>query len=173
MPTDMKIEYWFEMPNKWTFKQSKLLKFINRYIPLKSLILIPFAGHFRFGEIDHSEYVYNDINPRVKADHHIMAYKLAWLYHKDYFECIIADPPFTHYQAVVKYQNKKMQKITRWRETARYLLMPGGIYIELGYNSAGIKGLEKIALGICQIGGSHNDILILVQKKHGTLERWL
>lgn len=52
-------------------------------------------------------------------------------------------------------------------ETAEYLLKPNGIYIELGYNSTGIdmKKAKKIALGICCCGSTHNDILILVQKK--------
>ena len=62
-------------------------------------------------------------------------------------------------------------KICRFRDSARYLLRPGGIYIELGYNSSGLWGLEKIALGICNVGVNRHDIIIAVQKKsnHPTL----
>ena len=84
------------------------------------------------------------------------------------FDVIIADPPYSYYQAVIRYENKRLQKITRWRQTADYLLKKGGIYIELGYNSSGLRKniAKKIALGICCNGGSHNDILVLVQKKN-------
>lgn len=174
----MKIEYWFEMPNKMTFKQKKVLSFISKYIPKKSKILIAFAGIFRFGEIDSSKFIYNDIDPEIKANHHVDAYKLAWFYPKGYFDCIIADPPFamlsTH--RFYKFHIRGSTQITFWRETANFLLKNNGIYIELGWNSTGLRKrfAEKIALGICCIGGNHNDILILVQKKRNDiLNKWL
>ena len=72
----MKIKYWFEMPNKWTFKQPKLLRFISKYIPKNAKVLVPFAGKFRFGTIDNSEFIYNDINPKINADYHVNAIEL-------------------------------------------------------------------------------------------------
>lgn len=147
------------------------MRFISKYIPKNSKILVPFAGKFRFGQIDGSEFIYNDINPEIQADHHIDAYKLVWLYPKGYFDCIIADPPYTIRKAIEIYKNRKHMKICRFRDSARYLLRPGGIYIELGYNSSGLWGLEKIALGICNVGVNRHDIIIIVQKKsnHPTL----
>ena len=147
----MKMEYWFEMGNKWTFKQPKLLKFILKYIPHNSKVLIPFAGKYRFGTIDNTKYIYNDINPEIKANHNIEAYKLAWLYPKHFFDCIISDPPFTHNQTFINYsfhKNKNInprKTIKRWRNVANYLLKTEGIYIELGYNSTGLikKTAEK------------------------------
>ena len=171
----MKIEYWFEMPNKWTFKQPKLLSFISKYIPKNSKILIPFAGKFRFGDMDNSEFIYNDINHEMNIDYNIEAHLLRNEFKKGYFDCIIADPPYTHYQAITIYNNKKLQKISLWRETANYLLKTNGIYIELGYNSTGLRKeiTKKIALGVCCLGGSHNDILIIVQRKHNNLSKFI
>ncbi len=171
----MKLEYWFEMPNKWTFKQKKLLSFISKFIPRDSKILIPFAGEFRFGTIDGSTFIYNDINPKIQANHNINAYKLVWLYGKASFDCIIADPPYSMFAAHRFYRQYGYTEITYWRKAADFLLKPNGIYIELGWNSSGLRKeiAEKIALGVCCTGGNHRDILILIQKKYNNLENFI
>lgn len=171
----MDIEYWFEMPNKWTFKQKKLRKFILKYIPENSNVLIPFAGMYRFDKTKKCTFIYNDLNPKIKANHNIDAYLLKEKFPKHYFDVIIADPPFTHFQWFRKYNKAKKEgnekefktDINKWRETANYLLKNNGIYTELGFNSSGLRKnyAKKIALGICCLGGSHNDVLILVQQK--------
>ena len=171
----MKIEYWFEMPNKWTFKQPKLLSFISKFIPYNAQVLIPFAGYFRFGQIDNSKFTYNDLNKDIDVDYNMEAYRLKERFPNAFFDCIIADPPYSHYQGKKSYSGYNIQRITDWRRTANYLLKPNGIYIELGYNSSGLgkDKAEKIALGVCCLGGSHNDILILVQKKYNNLNECL
>jgi hypothetical protein len=169
------------MPNKWTFKQPKLLKFISKYIPYNSKVLIPFAGEFRFGSLDNNQYFYNDINKEIKADYNIDAIDLKDYFEKHYFDCIIADPPFSLNLFYAKYAKAKKEgteatfrtEINKWKDTAQYLLKPNGIYIQLGYNTNGIRNANKIALGICQIGSVHNDILILVQQKNNTLNEFL
>ena len=171
----MDIEYWFEMPNKWTFKQKKLREFILKYIPKNSNVLIPFAGQYRFDKSNNCKFIYNDLNHEIKADYNIAAWKLKNIFNHECFDVIIADPPYTHFQWFRKYNKAKKEgneknfktDITLWRETVNYLLTNNGIYIELGFNSSGLKKIyaEKIALGICCLGGSHNDILILVQQK--------
>ncbi|KKM87618.1 hypothetical protein LCGC14_1267020 [marine sediment metagenome] len=163
----MDIEYWFEMPNKWTFMQKKLRQFILKYIPKNSKVLIPFAGEYRFNKIKNCTHIYNDLNPEINADYNMDAYLLKELFPKCYFDVIIADPPYTHEQVLRKHYGYKIKSISLWRKTAYYLLKPDGIYIELGYNSSGLrkKYAEKIALGICCLGAQHNDILILVQQK--------
>ena len=179
------IDYWWEMPNKYTFRQPKVLRFVSRFIPKfsipktnppkPSLNLIAFAGVFRFGTIDNSTFIYNDSNTTIKADYHLDAHLLKDHFPKYHFDSIIADPPFSMFQFYKNYSEAKKKGelddfkigINRWRETAEYLLKPNGIYIELGYNSTGLpmQIAEKIALGICCCGSTHNDILILVQKK--------
>lgn len=112
----MKIEYWFEMPNKWTFKQKKLLSFISKYIPKNAKILIPFAGKFRFGSIDGSIFIYNDIDFSLNTEYHMKAYKLKDFFDKHYFDSIIADPPFSHFQFYRSYnkaKKKEMKKILK------------------------------------------------------------
>lgn len=158
------------MPNKWTFKQNKLLNFILKYLPENRNVLIPFAGQYRFTKYESKgcTFTYNDINVDMEAGYHVEAWRLRKILHEESFGCIIADPPYTHYQGTKSYSGFKVQRITDWRKTANYLLKPNGIYIELGYNSTGLRQeiAEKIALGICCLGGSHNDILIVVQKKY-------
>lgn len=170
----MKLKYWFEMPNKWTFKQPKLLSFISNYIPSNSKVLIPFAGKSKFGSIDGSEFIYNDINPEIRADYHMNATELKNVFEKETFDCIITDPPFTYAKARTLYKNKSALIITKWRDTAFFLLKPNGIYIELGYDSNGLgkKRAMKIALGVCCLGALHHDILIVIQKKYNNLNQW-
>ena len=171
----MKLEYWMALPNRWSFYEKKVIKFIGKYIPRSAKVLVPFAGKFKFGDIDNSIFIYNDINKEIKANHHIDAYRLCWLYPKEYFDCIIADPPYSFYQNVHQYGNKRHHAITKFRETANYLLKPRGIYIELGYNSLGLhfSKASKIALGIWCTMQSRHDVLIVVQRKYNNLERWL
>jgi len=154
------------MPNKWTFQMKKLRTFILKYIP-EGKILVPFAGLYRFIEKNNREYIYNDLNPDIKADFNLHGYELSKEFKDKSFDCIIADPPYSHYQGKVSYSGYKVQRITDWRKTAFRLLKNNGIYIELGFNSTGLRKFlaEKIALGICCLGGSHNDILIIVQRK--------
>lgn len=161
----MKIEYWKGWNHKWTFLDKNTIRFISKYIPFKSKILIPFAGKFRFGNIDGSKFYYNDINPNLNANHHIDAYKLVWLYKQNSFDCIIADPPYSIRKAVEVYKNKKHMKLFRFHESMDWLLRPGGIYIELGYDSSGLNGYENIALGIYNPGIKIHDVLIIIQKK--------
>jgi len=167
----MELKYWFEMLNRWTFRMKKLRKFITDFIyklPKGSKILLPFAGKYRFDEFifDNYTFVYNDINLNIKSTHNIDAYKLVWLYEKESFDCIIADPPYSMY-AAHRYYRHGYTEITIWRKSANFLLKPGGIYIELGWNSSGLRKniAKKISLGVCCTGGNHRDILILVQQK--------
>lgn len=178
----MKIEYWFEMPNKWTFKQPKLRKFILKFIPINSLVLIPFAGEYRFpNRLDNTKFIYNDINLKIKADYHLEAWDLRDVFQKETFDCIIADPPFSLNQFYAQYNKAKKEgtekdfrtDMNKWRDTSNYLLKTNGVYIQLGYNTHGIKNAEKIGLGICQTGSDHNDILILIQKKYNNLVKIL
>jgi DNA modification methylase len=172
----MKFEYFFEMPSKWTFKQKKLRKFILKYIPNDSIVLIPFAGKYRFpNRLDNTRFIYNDNNPEIEADYHLEAWDLDQVFENEYFDCIIADPPYSIFQFYAKYTKAKKEgkeadfkaDYIKWKEVAYKMLKHSGIYIQLGYNSTGINLdlADKIALGICCNGSTHNDILILVQKK--------
>lgn len=176
MQKKMKFEYFFEMPSKWTFEQPKLRNFILSYIPMNSKVLIGFAGQYRFPKrLDDTIFIYNDNNPDINVDYHLDAWDLDQVFETEYFDCIIADPPYSIFQFYAKYTKAKKEgkekefkaDYIKWKETAYKLLKPNGIYIQLGYNSTGIsiELADKIALGICCNGSSHNDILILVQRK--------
>lgn len=153
----------FEMPDKWTFRMKKIRRFIMKFVR-GELILVPFAGKYRFHSPDRV-FIYNDINLEIPADHHVDASLLYERIEPESIDTIIADPPYSHYQAITNYGNDRLQKISIFRRNVKGLLKVGGTYIELGYNSTGIKSFEKVALGICNLGGSHNDILVLVQRK--------
>ena len=84
----------------------------------------------------------------MKTDYHLDAYQLVWYFPKHYFDCIISDPPWSIRKAVEKYKGNKHMKTYRFRDSVDYLLLPVGIFSEVGYNSTGILGYNKIDIGV-------------------------
>ena len=91
------------------------------------------------------------------------------------YDLIILDPPFTFFQAVHSYNNKKMQDVTHIRNLADKLLINNGIVISCGFNSTGLnskkynRNYEKLEILLINHGGSHNDTIILKERKINTL----
>ena len=166
----MKLLYHWSMPNKETFKMTPIRVFIETEMlkHFEEEILIPFAGWFRFPNLHKITYI--DIMPNlpqpyIRGD---CINVLPDLIDKGrLFSLIILDPPYTMFQAVHMYNNKRMQDITHVRELCLKLLKPGGVVISCGYNSTGMskkRGFKKEELLIVNCGGSHNDFLVLKEK---------
>ena len=159
----MKMSYAWSIPNKWTFQMKPILNFITPHIYRAKNILVPFAGEFRF---NHSDVTYIDLHkyPRViQGDAREILPTL-----KDKYDLIISDPPYTFFQAVHSYGNKKLQDITFMKQHYDRLLVPGGKIIHCGFNSTGMgkkRNYKKLHLLVVACGGSHNDYLILLEQK--------
>lgn len=112
---------------------------------------------------------YNDINLDIPADLRYDAYDLTqWVGSPSVYDTVIFDPPYTAFQAVRTYGGKKAQEVTHARDVVEYVLAPGGRVISLGFNSTGMgesRGFEKEALLLVNGGGSHNDIIVLSERK--------
>ena len=87
------------------------------------------------------------------------------------YDLIILDPPFTYFQAVHMYDNKKMQDITYIKNLTDKLLTNDGIVIICGFNSTGMnskkynRNYEKLELLLLNHGGSHNDTIIIKTRR--------
>lgn len=165
----MKISYEWCMPDKWTFRMKPIKSFIEKELFKHKKILIPFAGMTRWK--NHSRIIYIDIEenrpkPYILGD--CKEIMLGMIEHKQKYDLIISDPPFTYFQTINTYNNQKMQDITYCKNLYNRLLKPGGIIIHCGFNSSGMgikRGYNKLELLIVNCGGSHNDYLILKEKK--------
>lgn len=161
----MTIERWFEMPRSMTFLMPKTRKWVEDR--LEGQVLNLFGGMTRLtyaGEID-----YNDLNPGIPADLRLDACDPdLWANMAASYDTIIFDPPYSFHQAVVTYGMKRKQKVSLARDVVEFVLRPGGRVISLGWNSTGMsasRGFEKEALLLVNHGGSHNDTIILSERR--------
>lgn len=110
----------------------------------------------------------NDINEDLPADLRHDAYDLSkWAHLGGFFNTVVFDPPYTAFQAVKTY-GRKAQLVTHARDVVEYVLAPGGRVVSLGFNSTGMganRGFEKESLALVNCGGSHNDYILLSERK--------
>jgi len=163
----MKIERIFEMPNTSTFEMLKLRKWLIEWCNGK--ILNVFGGKTKL-VIPNCEIIHNDINKNIESDTYIDALFIDKFFEHNTFNTIILDPPYTFFQTIHYYEGFRCQDITRVRNAVDKLLKKNGIVISLGYNSTGMnnkRGYKKLAILLVNCGGSHNDIIVLVERKEG------
>jgi len=169
----MRMFYAWAMPDKCTFNIKPIKEFILKEIVRHKRILIPFAGWTRFHKpgITYIDIESNRPKPYIQGDCLEILGKI-----KQKYDLIILDPPFTYFQAVRTYHNKKLQEISIIKNLCDRLLKPRGVIIHCGYNTTGMgkkRGYKKTDLLIVNTGGSHNDFLILKERKIQTkLMEW-
>lgn len=165
----MTIERIFEMPRKWTFQMPKVRDWVEQRLEGKVLNL--FGGVTKLTPPTGYSIIYNDINPDIDADLRLDAYDLvAWTatVGEKQFDTVVFDPPYTAFQAVRTYGNKKAQEVTHARDVVEYVLRPGGRVISLGFNSTGMsdsRGFSKEGILLVNCGGSHNDIIVMSERR--------
>lgn len=163
----MEMERIFEMPRKWTFQMPKLRSWIEGR--LEGAVLNLFGGVVKLEPPQAGSVMTNEINPDLSADLRRDAFDLAqWQDLGSRFDTVVFDPPYSAHQAVVSYGVKKAQRVTHARDVVEYVLKPGGRVISLGFNSTGMsnsRGFEKEGLLLVNCGGSHNDFIILSERR--------
>lgn len=86
------------------------------------------------------------------------------------FDTVVFDPPYSFHQAVVSYGLKRQQQVSHARDVVELVLKPEGRVISLGFNSTGMsasRGFRKEALALVNCGGSHNDYILLSERRVG------
>jgi len=162
----IRFERFFEMPSVDTFEMPKLRTWVIKHCYGKTLNL--FGGKTQLDKYYYGEIIHNDLNPEINADYHYDAVEIGKYFPEAFFDSVIFDPPYTMYQATHSYNGHMIQDITACRNSLHPLIKPGGIIISLGYNSTGMghhRGYLKTNLLLVNNGGSHNDIIVLVEKK--------
>jgi len=137
-----------------TFEMPKIRSWVEKR--LEGRVLNPCCGP---SKLSHShEIVYNDVDESIYADYHVDAAELAALLEPESFNTIVFDPPWSMYQANLRYDGNHVTKddieididslpqvVKRGKQQvghARlakdgfdYLLEPGGKVIQLSYNA--------------------------------------
>jgi hypothetical protein len=164
----LKIDRVFEMGHIMTFEMPKLRRFVLSQFTGK--VLNVFGGNTDLKPYYHGSIISNDINSNAPTDFHYDAMQIDKYFEAQSFDGAIIDPPYSMYQATESYGCSKrvVQRITLVRNAVDILLKPGAIVVTLGYNSTGMtknRGYVKKKLLLVNLGGSHNDIMVLVEKK--------
>jgi hypothetical protein len=163
----MTIERIFEMPRKWTFQMPKVRAWVESR--LEGTVLNMFGGVTKLTPPVGGTVESNDIAPDIESDFILDAYDLKqWTGLEASFDTVVFDPPYTAFQAVKTYGSKKAQEVTHARDVVEYVLRPGGRVLSLGFNSTGMsesRGFEKEAILLVNCGGSHNDIIVMSERR--------
>ena len=150
----MKTDYIQTQEHKrWTFDDNKIRKWVLEH--MKGRVLNACCGQ---NELPHdSEVIRNDLDPTIDAHFHVDVTQLAAEFEPQSFDTILFDPPWTMYQANMRYDGRHVTKndieidaselpqtIKRDKKQvghARlakdgfdYLLKPGGCVIQLSYS---------------------------------------
>ena len=88
------------------------------------------------------EFVRNDIDESVNADTHADVRSIDEHYDAESFDAVILDPPFDPGRAEKLYEGMHANGYTEARNAVKQLVRPGGVVVELGWNSWSMSDME-------------------------------
>ena len=168
----------FAMPDSETFSVKPIREFVQRFLAASKVSVDPFAR-------DRDWFTHtNDLNPATKAQHHVDAEEFCrTLAAKSVRADLgIFDPPYSPRQIAECYksiglkvgseetQNARLYK--RVRDALDALIVPGGIVLSFGWQSAGMgikRNYEQIQILLVAHGGGHNDTICVAERKTGDM----
>ena len=133
---------------------------------LKEPIIDLFARDCQWADIT------NDIDPNTKAKFHLDALDFIQCQKSNSSRMILFDPPFSPIQAE-RYEAGDTNlyasgpaKISKIYKNTFRVLVPGGVFVKLGYNSTRPhKGFKLHSLKVVNFGGSRNDVIVSIWVK--------
>jgi hypothetical protein len=169
----------FAMPNAETFGIAPIGKFVRSYIDRSKVSIDPFARDRAWATYT------NDINPKTAAQSHQDAEAFLGELQARGVNADLAlfDPPYSPRQVSEHYkdaglqvtredtQNGRLYK--RVRDALDPLMLPGGIVLSFGWQSAGMgktRGYELIETMLVAHGGGHNDTICIAERKMTTAD---
>jgi hypothetical protein len=167
----MKITRVYAQPNKWTFTIKPIKELLDRYVKDGKGWVDPFAGMNSPAEFT------NDLNPKMKAKHHIKADEFCKMLNGEY-EGVLIDPPYSPRQMKECYDaigyKPKMEDTQNARlyqnvkKAIAHKIKSGGYAIGFGWNSYGFGkrfGFEIVEILLVCHSLAHNDTIVVVEKK--------
>lgn len=150
---------------KWTFETTVVREVVESAI--SGRVLNACAGKTH---LEHHPVVRNDLNPERDADHHEDVCTLdGSTFDTATYDAVVFDPPFDNGQAEKRYEGFHAGDITAARGNLAELVAPGGILIELGWNShsiaKGSDGWEQTDLHLFYRGPCLPDVFLTICQK--------
>jgi len=142
----MKINRIFASPNRNTFLIPPIKQLIKRYIGKNWID--PFVNNSIF---KNRCYLTNDLNPKIKADHHLRAIDFLKMFPDNSIDGVLFDPPYSVTQIKECYEGIGVEKFRyetradfwgRLKNEMKRIIKPNGICISFGWNSMGIGKLR-------------------------------
>ena len=159
------------MPNHRTFNIKPIAELISRYYDSNKLWIDPFANENKLAKIT------NDLNGNYDTDYHLDAYDFLKLFDDNSVDGVFYDPPYSLRQVSECYKSVGIEVTSEttqssWRskhidEISR-VVKKDGLAISFGWNSSGVgktRGFEILEILMVPHGGSHNDTIVVVEKK--------
>ena len=155
------------MPTSDTFDCPPIASFLERWHRPPSVD--PFARNSEWATYR------NDLSPDTSATYHMDAVEFCESLAADGVraECVIFDPPYSANQVVMTYQGVGGKETTGHlgrfvRDGLDRLLVPGGVALSFGWNSAGFgrsRGYDVLEVLLVAHGGAHNDTICVAEVK--------
>ena len=166
--TDQKIAftYLYQTPNKFTFKQKKLKKWVESFC--KGKVLNLYAGKTI---LDVDEFRV-DSEEEMIADWYGKAFDFITTTEMK-FDTVVLDPPYSERKAREKYKGNYIGSYTKTKNELLRILNPRARIISLGYDSTGMgrkRGFKKIAICLVCHMGDFNDTIVVVEETLPRLE---
>jgi len=175
----VRIQRIWAMSNSSTFTIKPIRELLDRYLSKGGrgkIIVDPFVGNSPFKLMCIS----NDLNPDIMADSHKDAIDFLKHFEDSSVDILLFDPPYSVRQVAECYKGVGMEVTnettrvnfySRIKNEIARIIKPNGIVISFGWTTMGIgKGrgfcIEEIL--IVPHGGSKNDTLVTVERKHQT-----
>lgn len=164
----MIIERAWAMPNSETFS-IKPIKDLLKEEMTEGTWIDPFARNSKLATIT------NDLNPKCNTDYHMEATEFLKLFHEEYADGVLFDPPYSPRQIKECYEgiglkefNTKMDFYSKAKDEITRITKLDGKVISFGWNSMGMsksRGFEVVKILLVPHGGAKNDTIVTVEKK--------
>lgn len=158
--SDIKFTYMYQPPNKYTFMQPKLKKWVEDNCNGKVLNL--FCGPTKLNVDEYRV----DVSHDVDADWYGDAYDFVTTTDMK-FDTIIFDPPYNIRKAREKYDGHWIGSATKIKNELHRIINPSGRVISFGFSSVGMsrsRGFTKKEICLVCHSGDHNDTICVIEE---------
>jgi len=150
---------------KWTFGTKMVRDVVLDNV--QGRVLNACAGETKL-EKRGCKFVRNDVDSSIEADSHVDVRTIDEHYEAASFDGAILDPPFDPGRAAKLYEGWHGQEYSNARDAVAELVRPGGIVIELGWNSWSLSdkdGWEPVEHHIYRQSSFKADIHLTVDRR--------
>ncbi|RLM94358.1 hypothetical protein [Haloarcula sp. Atlit-7R] len=153
--------------SKWTFETSAIRTIVEDAIQGRTLNACAGETHLTSGT---GTIIRNDLNPERPAEYHQDICDLEnGVFEERSFDSAILDPPFDPQNADKHYEGWHAGDLAAARENLSSLIKPGGVVVELGWNSHDLSkasdSWERTELHLFYRGPCLPDIFLTVSQK--------